>query len=61
MVTSIMTTTAIGLSNVSLYNYFGQLASDSYEKMGNSLYEMNWYELPIDLQKSLFLMMANVQ
>lgn len=41
--------------------YFGKLASDSYEKMANCLYEANWRDLPIGLQKYLIIMMADAQ
>lgn len=51
----------MGLSNLFLYCYFGKLATDSYKEMADSLYEVNWHELPIELQKYFVLMIANTQ
>lgn len=44
-----------------LYCYFGVLASESFEQMGETLYESNWPNLPISLQKYFAIMIANMQ
>lgn len=52
------------LSNVIIlycYCYYGVLASESFERMAESLYESNWPELPVELQKNFIVMMANMQ
>lgn len=37
------------------------LATESYEKMAESLYDVNWQDLPVDLQKYFFIMIMNMQ
>lgn len=44
-----------------LYCFLGKLTSESYEAMGNSLYNSNWHELPLVLQKYFIIMIANAQ
>lgn len=51
----------IGISNLFLYCYFGKLATESFEKMADCLYDCNWYEVSIQLQKFLIIMIANIQ
>lgn len=44
------------------YCYFGKLASESFAKMSDSVYNnANWYELPIRLQKYIILMLSDMQ
>lgn len=43
------------------YCYFGKLATISFEKMADSVFEMNWEELPIGIQKYFILIIANMQ
>lgn len=50
-----------GSANLFLYCFFGKLASDSFAKMADCLYEYNWYELPFDLEKYFIIMIANAQ
>lgn len=52
---------AVSLSTLFLYCYFGQVATDCYEGMANTLYESNWLHLPSNLQKYFVLMIANAQ
>lgn len=56
---------ATGISNglVSLFLpcFFGKMATDSYEDMAASLYDFNWHELPVDLQKYWLLILNNAQ
>lgn len=50
------------MSNLLLYCYFGKLASESYEKMCDCIFfKLNWYEFPIELQKYVIVMIANMQ
>lgn len=51
----------IGHANLLVYCYFGKLATESYEKMTDCLYECDWQKLPIDLQKYIVLMIQNTQ
>lgn len=37
------------------------MATSFFEKMSDSLYECNWHELPIEMQKPLILMIQNTQ
>lgn len=50
-----------GISNLFVYCYFGKLATDSFQKMADYLYESNWHELPINLQKEFVVMILNTQ
>lgn len=43
------------------YCYFGQLAAESFRKMSDCVFELKWHEFPIDLQKYIVLMIANMQ
>lgn len=52
---------SIFLSNMFIYCFFGRLATDSFAKMADRLYEANWQVLPIELQKYFILMIANMQ
>lgn len=58
-----ITITAIltGISILFIYCFFGKLATESFLEMSYSLYNANWYEFPIVMQKDIILMMANMQ
>lgn len=51
----------VAVPNIFLFCFLGKLSSESYRKMGDSLYERNWHELPLKLQKYFMLMIANAQ
>lgn len=51
----------ISVGNLFLYCYFGANATHSYEKMIDSLYNTNWEDLSVKLQKYFILMIANAQ
>lgn len=53
----------VGAATVSLFVYcfFGKLASKSYEDMAVCIFEANWQQLPLDLQKYLILIIGNMQ
>lgn len=44
-----------------VYCLFGLMATESYENMADRLFESNWQQLPIDLQKYLILAIGNMQ
>lgn len=48
-------------SNLYFCCFFGKLASESFEKMSDCLYESKWQELSIDLKKHLLFMITNAQ
>lgn len=50
-----------GIVNLFVFCYFGKLATESFEEMGNCLFESNWHVLPIALQKANLLMIQNMQ
>lgn len=52
---------AIVVWNLNMYCYFGQLATDSYERMPECLYKSDWHELSLDLQKKCLFMIQNMQ
>lgn len=43
------------------YCYFGKMATESYLKMADCLYGLNWHELDLKYQKYFVIMMANAQ
>lgn len=43
------------------YCYFGKLASISFEQMTDHVFQMNWQDLPVKLQKYFILLIANMQ
>lgn len=51
----------VTVSNLFLYCFFGKLATESFEKSAECLYECNWQDLSVKLQKYLVLMIANSQ
>lgn len=51
----------IGMSTLSCYCFLGVLATSSFEKMGDSLYESNWMDFPVEMQKHLIVMIAYMQ
>ena len=50
------------LSTLFLYCIYGKLASESYEKMSNFMYNnLDWQEFPIKLQKYFIIITVNMQ
>lgn len=58
---AMIVSTSISSSNLFLYCYNGQLASDRYLAMANILFESKWYCLPLEMQKYFLLMIGNAQ
>ena len=44
-----------------LYCYFGEMATQSFESISDVLYESNWQNLSLQLQKYYILMIGNAQ
>ena len=57
----IFTNTLVGITNLLIYCYFGKMATESYEKMADCLYECNWLDLSVQLQKHFIIMIGNAQ
>lgn len=51
----------VGVANLFLFCYFGKLATQSFAGMSNALYESNWPEIPVRLQKYFIISIANTQ
>lgn len=51
----------VSSSNLFLYCFFGKLATESFETMADCLYETNWLDLPVNLQKYFIVMIGNAQ
>lgn len=51
----------MGLSNLFLYCFYGQLAHENYLNLSECFYQANWLLLPGDLQKYFILMTASAQ
>lgn len=58
---SVLLTTSVGTSTLFLYCYFGKLTTESYQKMCDCVFEMNWRDQPNKLQKYIILMIQNMQ
>ncbi|XP_055297981.1 odorant receptor 22c-like [Sitodiplosis mosellana] len=52
---------AVSMSNLFVYCYFGKVATESYTKIPNYLYDANWQQVPVNLQKYIIVMIANGQ
>lgn len=50
-----------GVSTLFAYCYCGIIATGSYEKMADCVYECSWYELEAKYQKFIVLIMTNTQ
>lgn len=44
-----------------LYCYFGQVSSESFEQMADILFDTNWPDLSVPMQKYIVIMIANMQ
>lgn len=51
----------IGMSNAFIYCYFGKVATDSYKRMSDRVFEMTWRKQSVKLQKYFVLMIAYMQ
>lgn len=51
----------VGMLSLFLYCFFGKLATESFAKMADCLYESNWQILNVKCQKYFVLMIENAQ
>ena len=51
----------VSSSNFFVYCFFGKLATDSFAKMSDRLFEAKWQDLQPNLQKYFIIMIANAQ
>lgn len=58
---TISMTIILGLLILFLYCYFGKIATECFENMADALYEADWQDSPIELQKFFILMIGNAQ
>lgn len=61
LLASVISTTSVGMLVLLFYCYYGKVATESYAKMPDCLFNMHWYGLPIKLQKCFVLMIENMQ
>lgn len=47
--------------NLFLYCHFGKRTTDAYAGLADNLFESNWIELPVEIQKYFTLMISNAQ
>lgn len=52
---------AVGGSNLFMYCYFGHNATDSYTAIADCLFELKWYNQPLNLQKQFIVIIQNAQ
>lgn len=57
----VLATVIVGIMILFFFCFFGKLATESFEKMTICLFECNWLEFPIDVQKCILLMIQNAQ
>lgn len=55
----LLTAASVSSTNLFFYCFFGMVATESYEKMAECIYESDWTELPVKLQKYILLMIGN--
>lgn len=51
----------VGTTILFVYCFFGKMATHSYEKMADRLYDCNWRELSPALQKYFVIIIQNAQ
>lgn len=51
----------INPSWVFLHCFLGKLVTDRYDELSIHLFQSEWYNLPVDLQKYFILMIQNTQ
>lgn len=54
-------TIGTNLANLLLYCYYGKQTTDYYGAFGDCLFESKWYNLPVDLQKVVLMVIGNAQ
>lgn len=59
-ITMVLPTATITAVTLFFYCYFAVSATNSFLRMADCLYECNWYEVPVDLQKAFIVMIQNI-
>lgn len=49
----------MGTANLFVWCFFGKMATDSYAKIADHLYESNWPDLLIEFERYIIIMIAN--
>lgn len=55
----VISTLVVGSSNLFLFCYFGKSATDSFHNISNILFESNWPDIPVHLQRYFILLILN--
>lgn len=50
-----------GMMNTFAYCYFGKLATESFAKMSECIFELNWQKMTVGQQKYIIVMIMNMQ
>lgn len=56
-----VTALTYGVSLLLTFCYFGKMASDSYEELGDAFYESNWQSFTVEIQKHFILCLKSAQ
>lgn len=51
----------VSIADLFLYCFFGKVATDSHLEIADCLFEIDWLDMPIELQKHFILMIAHIQ
>lgn len=60
-IVSVLVSMTLGLFNLFVYCYVGKMATESYTRMFDCLYECNWLDLSREHQKYFIIMIENTQ
>lgn len=60
-ITLLLSAGLVATLNLFVYCYFGKMATESFAEMANLVYEANWIDLPIELQKFALIAIINMQ
>lgn len=60
-ITLVLMAIFISISNLFIYCYFGKIATNSFMKISLCLYESDWQNQPLNIQKHFIVMIANAQ
>lgn len=56
-----MVALVVGTMNLFIYCYFGKLATESFENMPHLLYNYNWQDIPVELQRHFVIIIQAMQ
>lgn len=60
-ITVVLLRFTINLTILLVFCYYGKMATESFENMADCLYESNWLDLTVDLQKYFITLIINTQ